>query len=170
MNQQFVLMSIPQGDGIKMETHESHDQFIRIEKGEGKAIIGNSTYKLKDGTAFIIPAGTSHQISNTSNSEPLKLYTIYSPPEHPDKLTQSTNPDKFVDQTNNVIIDTDSDELVSQSVIEKELYNIKKELTQKGGYTNYNKKEIDYEKKYNEYKNKYITLKILFLNIIKNFI
>lgn len=159
MNQQFVLMSIPQGDGIKMETHESHDQFIRIEKGEGKAIIGNSTYKLKDGTAFIIPAGTSHQISNTSNSEPLKLYTIYSPPEHPDKLTQSTNPDKFVDQTNNVIIDTDSDELVSQSVIEKELYNIKKELTQKGGYTNYNKKEIDYEKKYNEYKNKYITLK-----------
>lgn len=159
MNQQFVLMSIPQGDGIKMETHESHDQFIRIEKGEGKAIIGNSTYKLKDGTAFIIPAGTSHQISNTSNSEPLKLYTIYSPPEHPDKLTQSTNPDKFVDQTNNVIIDTDSDELVSQSVIEKELYNIKKELTQKGGYTNYNKKEINYEKKYNEYKNKYITLK-----------
>ena len=145
LNQQFVLMSIPQGDGIKMETHKSHDQFIRIEQGEGTAIVGNSTYKLKDGTAFIVPANTSHQISNTSNTEPLKLYTIYSPPEHPDKLTQSTNPDKLIEQDNNVIIETDSDELVSQSVIEKELGNIKK--------------EIDYKKKYNEYKNKYITLK-----------
>lgn len=160
MNQQFVLMSIPKGDEIKMETHKSHDQFIRIEQGEGKAIVGNSTYKLKDGTAFIVPAGTSHQISNTSNTEPLKLYTIYSPPEHPDKLTQSTNPDKLIEQENNVIIDTDSDEYVSQSVIEKELENVKKELIQKGGYINYNKKkEIDYQKKYEEYKNKYITLK-----------
>jgi mannose-6-phosphate isomerase-like protein (cupin superfamily) len=160
MNQQFVLMSIPHGDEIKMETHKSHDQFIRIEQGEGKAIVGNSTYKLKDGSAFIVPAGTSHQISNTSNTEPLKLYTIYSPPEHQDKLTQSTNPDKLIEQENNVIIDTDSDEYVSQSVIEKELENIKKELIQKGGYINYNKrKEIDYQKKYEEYKNKYITLK-----------
>ena len=160
MNQQFVLMSIPVGDGIKMETHKSHDQFIRIEQGEGKAIVGNSTYKLKDGTAFIVPANTSHQILNTSNSKSLKLYTIYSPPEHPDKLTQSTNPDVSVKLENNVIIDTDSDELISQSVIEKELENVKKELGQKGGYINYNKmKEIDYEKKYNEYKNKYITLK-----------
>jgi len=161
MNQQFVLMSIPVGDGIKMETHEYHDQFIRIEQGEGEAIVGNSTYKLKDGTAFIVPANTSHQILNTSNSKSLKLYTIYSPPEHPDKLTQPTNPDVSVKLENNVIIDTDSDELVSQSVIEKELENVKKELAQKGGYIiNYNKmKEIDYEKKYNEYKNKYITLK-----------
>jgi mannose-6-phosphate isomerase-like protein (cupin superfamily) len=159
MNQQFVLMSIPPGDEIKMETHESHDQFIRIEQGEGKAIVGNSTYKLKDGTAFIVPANTSHQISNTSNSKSLKLYTIYSPPEHPDKLIQSTNPDVSIKLEDNVIIDTDSDELVSQSVIKKELENVRKELGQKGGYIDNNKKEIDYEKKYNEYKNKYITLK-----------
>jgi mannose-6-phosphate isomerase-like protein (cupin superfamily) len=100
MNQQFVLMSIPPNDGIKMETHKSHDQFIRIEQGDGEAKLGNSTYRLKDDSAFIIPAGTPHQILNTSNTEPLKLYTIYSPPEHPDKLTQSTNPDKLTQSTN----------------------------------------------------------------------
>jgi len=160
MNQQFVLMSIPPNDGIKLETHKSHDQFIRIEQGEGKAVVGNSTYGLKDGSAFIVPANTPHQISNTSKTEPLKLYTIYSPPEHPDKLTQSTNPDQSVKLEDNVIIDTDSDEFVSQSVIEKELREVKNELVQKGGYSNIKmKKEIDYEKKYNEYKNKYITLK-----------
>lgn len=159
MNQQFVLMSIPPKSDIKLETHESHDQFIRIEQGEGEAKIGNSLYKLKDNSAFIIPAGTPHQIFNISKTEPLKLYTIYSPPEHPDKLVQSTNPDESNGLENNIIIDTDSEEFVSQSVIEKELKGIKNELIQKGGYVNYNKKEIDYEQKYNEYKNKYITLK-----------
>lgn len=160
MNQQFVLMSIPPNDGIKLEIHKSHDQFIRIEQGEGKAIIGNSTYGLKDGSAFIVPANTPHQISNTSKTEPLKLYTIYSPPEHPVKLTQSTNPDKSVKFKDNLIVDTDSDDFLSQSLIEKELREVKNELVQKGGFTLYNKKkEIDYEKKYNEYKNKYITLK-----------
>lgn len=160
MNQQFVLMSIPPNDEIKLETHESHDQFIRIEQGEGKAVIGNSTYGLKDGSAFIVPVGTPHQILNTSKTESLKLYTIYSPPEHPDKLIQSTNPDKSVKLEDNVIVDTDSDEFVSQSVIEKELREVKKELVQKGGYSSIKiNKEINYEKKYNEYKNKYVTLK-----------
>ena len=167
MNQQFVLMSIPPSDEIKMEIHKLHDQFIRIEQGEGKAVVGNSTYKLKDGSAFIVPANTSHQISNTSNKEPLKLYTIYSPPEHSDKLIQSTNPDKLIEQVNNLNTNTNTDtdtntnidELASHSLIEKELENVKKEFSQKGGYINYNSKEIDYEKKYEEYKNKYITLK-----------
>ncbi len=64
-NQQFVLMSIPPKDDIKMEKHDYHDQFIRIEQGEGNAIIGENTFKLQDNTAFIIPAGVSHKIINT---------------------------------------------------------------------------------------------------------
>lgn len=162
MNQQFVLMSIPPNSNIKLEIHKLHDQFIKIEKGEGKAIIGNSTYKLKDKSVFIIPAGTSHEILNTSKTEPLKLYTIYSPPEHPDKLIQSVNPDKSIESIEPIKLenDTNSDESLTQSVIEKELREVKKDLVKKGGYINHIKKEeIDYEKKYNEYKNKYITLK-----------
>jgi mannose-6-phosphate isomerase-like protein (cupin superfamily) len=92
INQQFVLMSIPPNDDIKIETHEFHDQFIRIEHGHGIAIIDSIKYDLKDDTGIIIPAGTKHQIINISNTESLKLYTIYSPPEHPDKLIQKNNP------------------------------------------------------------------------------
>lgn len=92
-NQQIVLMSINPGDDIKMEVHENHDQFIRIEQGEGLGIVNNKEYKLNDNSSIIVPAGSSHKIINTGNV-PLKLYTIYSPPEHPDKLVQETNPDK----------------------------------------------------------------------------
>ena len=95
-NQQFVLMSIQPKDEIKMEIHEDHDQFIRIEQGEGKAIIGKTEYVLKDDTGLIIPAGMPHQIINTSSTKTMKLYTIYSPKEHPKNLVQTTNPDKQV--------------------------------------------------------------------------
>lgn len=96
-NQQFVLMSIEPQDDIEMEVHKSHDQFIRIEQGNGKAIIGGKEYNLKDNTGLIVPAGTSHQIINTSSTEPLKLYSIYSPSpfEHPLNLVQQTNPNKL---------------------------------------------------------------------------
>jgi mannose-6-phosphate isomerase-like protein (cupin superfamily) len=145
-NQQFVLMSIPVGDNIKMEVHKNHDQFIRIEEGEGEAKIGITTYKLEDDTAFIVPAGVEHEITNKSNDKSLKLYTIYSPPEHKDKLVEKSNPDKLnsVNSTNlkeQIVVETDTEELVSPKVIKEEL------------------KKIDYKKKYNEYKNKYITLK-----------
>lgn len=93
-NQQFVLMSIQPNDDIKMEVHENHDQFVRIEQGTGKAIIGNTEYKLKEDSALIVPAGVKHQIINTNQTIPLKLYTIYSPAEHPNDLVQTTNPDK----------------------------------------------------------------------------
>ena len=93
-NQQFVLMSIGANDNIKMEVHKSHDQFIRIEEGKGKAIIGSTEYILNNNSAVIIPAGMSHQIINTDSTNPLKLYTIYSPPEHPVGLVQTTNHDK----------------------------------------------------------------------------
>lgn len=92
-NTQLVLMKIEPNDDIKMEVHKNHDQFIRIESGFGDAIINDSKYSLKADSAIIVPAGTYHQIINTSTTEPLKLYTLYSPPEHPDKLIQQTNPD-----------------------------------------------------------------------------
>ena len=94
-NQQFVLMSIKPLDDIHLETHPETDQFIRIEKGKGVAIIDKKIYDLHDGIGLIIPAGAKHQIKNTSENEHLKLYTIYSPPEHKDKLEQINNPDKF---------------------------------------------------------------------------
>ncbi len=94
VNTQLVLMSIQPQEDIKMEVHQDHDQFIRIEQGDGKAIIDGLEYELKDDSAVIVPAGTFHQIINTSLDKPLKLYTLYSPPEHKDKLVQQTNPDK----------------------------------------------------------------------------
>ncbi len=172
-NQQFVLMSISPQDNIPMEIHESHDQFIRIEQGEGEAIIGEKKYILKDNTAFIVPAGVKHEISNTSKTEPLKLYTIYSPPEHKDKLVQQTNPNRQIKSIDLKDVDIYSDsekgysdnlgseESISQSIIENELKQAGKEVNElKGGYNKLNKKNnLDYNKKYTDYKNKYITLK-----------
>jgi len=80
-NLQLVLMNIPPGQDIPYEIHEGHDQFFRIESGKGEAIVGNKTYELKDGIALVIPSGTEHTIKNTGD-KPLKLYSIYAPPEH----------------------------------------------------------------------------------------
>jgi mannose-6-phosphate isomerase-like protein (cupin superfamily) len=90
---QFVYMNIKPMDIIHKEVHKTHDQFIRVEKGKGIAIINNKKYKLQDGIGVIIPAGAIHEIKNTSKKDELKLYTIYAPPEHPKKLEQKTNPE-----------------------------------------------------------------------------
>jgi mannose-6-phosphate isomerase-like protein (cupin superfamily) len=78
-------MSIPSGEEIGFEKHTNTTQFIRIESGKGIAIVSGKKYLLKDGDAIIIPPNTKHNIIATSN-DPLKLYTIYSPPEHPKNL------------------------------------------------------------------------------------
>jgi mannose-6-phosphate isomerase-like protein (cupin superfamily) len=80
---QLVVMSIAPDEDIGMETHGDVDQFIRVEAGAGKAILNGEEHNLEDGSAVVIPAGTQHNIVNSSRSKPLKLYTIYSPPEHP---------------------------------------------------------------------------------------
>lgn len=80
-NQQLVLMSIKPNQDIGNEIHNDVDQFIRIEKGIGKAIINNNEYLLNDGSIVMIPRGCEHNIINTGNDD-LKLYSIYSPPEH----------------------------------------------------------------------------------------
>jgi mannose-6-phosphate isomerase-like protein (cupin superfamily) len=81
---QLVVMALQAGEEIGLETHDGIDQFIRVEAGTGKAILNGEEKDLADGSAVVIPAGTEHNVINTSQSEALKLYTIYSPPEHPD--------------------------------------------------------------------------------------
>ena len=83
-NTQLVLMTLRPGDEIGLETHEEHDQFIRVEAGTGTVIMNGEKHALADGIAVIIPAGVEHNVINTSRSEALRLYTLYSPPEHPE--------------------------------------------------------------------------------------
>jgi mannose-6-phosphate isomerase-like protein (cupin superfamily) len=78
---QLVLMNLRAGEEIGMEVHEL-DQFIRFEAGEGKVILDGDEHRVHDGIAVVIPAGTKHNVVNISKKEDLKLYTIYSPPEH----------------------------------------------------------------------------------------
>lgn len=89
---QLVLMSIAPGEEIGMETHHL-DQFLRIEAGTGKAILDGVETDIEDGSAIVVPAGTQHNFVNTSASEPLKLYTVYSPPDHKDGLVHHTKAD-----------------------------------------------------------------------------
>jgi mannose-6-phosphate isomerase-like protein (cupin superfamily) len=89
-NSQLVLMSLKPKEEIGMEVHAENDQFFRFEKGEGKCIIDDNEYELKDGVAIIVPAGAQHNIINTSQTEDLKLYTIYSPAHHKDGIVRAT--------------------------------------------------------------------------------
>jgi mannose-6-phosphate isomerase-like protein (cupin superfamily) len=87
---QLVLMSIKPGDEIGEETHEDVDQFFRFEEGDGKVIIDGMEHRVKDGKGIIVPAGARHNVVNTSRLVDLKLYTIYSPPEHQDGVVRHT--------------------------------------------------------------------------------
>ena len=87
---QLVLMSLKPKKEIGMETHADNDQFFRFEKGQGKCIIDGNEYNLEDGSAIIVPAGARHNIINTSETEDLKLYTIYSPAHHKDGIVRET--------------------------------------------------------------------------------
>ncbi|MFC1632625.1 cupin domain-containing protein [Patescibacteria group bacterium] len=86
---QLVLMSLQAGEEIGAEVHDDHDQFFRVEAGTGKAIIDGNEYTLEDGISVTVPAGADHNVINTGD-EPLKLYTIYSPPEHADGVLHAT--------------------------------------------------------------------------------
>ncbi|MGK2962049.1 MAG: cupin domain-containing protein [Gemmatimonadaceae bacterium] len=91
---QLVLMTIQPGDEIGREKHEGHDQFIRIESGTGEVLMDGRVQPVYDGSAFIIPSGVEHNVTNTSADEPLRLYTLYSPPEHPDGTVQHAKEDE----------------------------------------------------------------------------
>ena len=91
-NSQLVLMNLPPQEDIGEETH-TLDQFIRVEAGKGVAILDGVEHRISDGTAVVIPAGTRHNVVNDSASEALKLYTLYSPPEHRDGTVHPTKTD-----------------------------------------------------------------------------
>jgi mannose-6-phosphate isomerase-like protein (cupin superfamily) len=80
---QLVYMSLKPKEEIGLEIHPSTTQFFRIESGFGIAKVGERTLVLKDDISFIVPAGIEHNVKNISSTKPLKLYTIYSPPQHP---------------------------------------------------------------------------------------
>jgi len=87
---QLVLMSLKPKEEIGSEVHEENDQFLRFEGGTGRVVIDDSKYTVKDGDAVVIPAGARHNVINTSATEELKLYTIYSPPHHKDGIVRKT--------------------------------------------------------------------------------
>ena len=91
MKSQLVLMTIQPGDEIGSETHDL-DQFIRIEAGQAVVTLDGVNHTLEDDWAVVIPAGTEHNVVNTGN-EPLRLYSIYSPPEHKDRTVHATKAD-----------------------------------------------------------------------------
>jgi len=95
---QLVLMSLKPKEEIGMEVHEENDQFFRFEKGQGKCIIDGNEYDLGDGMAIVVPAGSQHNIINTSDTEELKLYTIYSPAHHKDGIVRATKEEASTQQ------------------------------------------------------------------------
>lgn len=91
-NLQLVLMALAPGSDIGAEVHEDHDQFFRVDAGKGEVEIDGKRSPIEDGFAVIVPAGARHNVINTG-SEPLRLYTIYSPPEHRDGVVARTKAD-----------------------------------------------------------------------------
>jgi mannose-6-phosphate isomerase-like protein (cupin superfamily) len=94
---QLVLMSIEPGSEIGEEVHEDRDQFFRIEKGKGEVWINGHRTKIESDTAIVVPAGARHNVKNTGR-EPLKLYTIYGPPEHADRTVHLTKKDAMASE------------------------------------------------------------------------
>ena len=90
---QLVVMTLQVGEDIGQERHDDVDQFLRVESGEGEAILDGEHHSLHDGSAVVVPAGVEHNIVNTSSSTALRLYTIYTPPEHPDGTINRTKAD-----------------------------------------------------------------------------
>ena len=96
-NSQLVVMSLLPGEEIGMEVHHL-DQFIRVEAGQGKAILDGAEHDISDGFAVVVPAGTNHNIVNASQTEKMKLYTVYSPSNHKDGKIHVTKADAEADE------------------------------------------------------------------------
>lgn len=87
---QLVAMTLQVGEEIGAEIHEGHDQFFRIEKGNGEVMIDETTYTVAAGDLVIVPSGANHNVTNTSDTDVLELYTIYTPPEHEEGTVHAT--------------------------------------------------------------------------------
>ena len=94
---QLVLMSLKPNEEIGEEVHEL-DQFLRIEAGRGMAVLDGVEHEIRDGSAIVVPAGTKHNIINTSSDSEMKLYTVYSPPEHKDGVVRATKADAIAQE------------------------------------------------------------------------
>lgn len=99
---QLVVMSLLPNEDIGLEVHEIVDQFFRIEMGEGKVVINDEEHVIKDGDAFIVPAGVKHNVLNTSSTTSLKLYTLYSPAHHKDGVSHQTKAMGEADMTDHI--------------------------------------------------------------------
>lgn len=89
---QLVVMTLQPGEEIGAEVHEDRDQFFRFEEGGGQVDIDDNSYAVVDGSGVIVPAGARHNVRNTGDA-PLRLYTLYGPPEHIDGLVEATKAD-----------------------------------------------------------------------------
>ena len=87
---QLVLMNLRPNEEIGTEVHTDNDQFFRVEKGTGKCVIDGNEYEITDGSAIVVPAGAQHNVLNSSATESLKLYTVYSPAHHKDGIVRAT--------------------------------------------------------------------------------
>ncbi len=94
---QLVVMSLIPGEEIGAEIHQL-DQFIRVEKGEGKAVLDGEDFAITDGSVVIVPSGTKHNIINTSTSDAMKLYTLYAPPNHKEGAIHKTKAEAEADE------------------------------------------------------------------------
>lgn len=99
---QLVVMCLKPGEEIGYEVHKNVDQFFRVEKGRGKVIIDGEENLVINGAGIIVPAGSEHNVINISTSNDLKLYTIYSPPQHKNGIIHKTKQDAMADETNHL--------------------------------------------------------------------
>lgn len=90
---QLVLMTLKAGEEIGEETHPATDQFFRFESGSGKCIIDETEYLVKNGDVIVVPSGAKHNVINTASDTPLKMYTIYAPPNHQYQTIRATKED-----------------------------------------------------------------------------
>ncbi|MEK7129118.1 MAG: cupin domain-containing protein [Patescibacteria group bacterium] len=97
-NSQLVVMSLKPGEDIGEEVHEL-DQFIRCEAGQARAVLNGVSHEISDGFVVVVPAGAKHNIINTSSDKELKLYTLYSPPNHKDGTVHATKLDAMSDES-----------------------------------------------------------------------
>ncbi len=95
---QLVLMSLLPGEDIGMEIHKENDQFFRFEEGSGKVVISGTEYEVEDDDAVVVPAGEEHNVINTSETESLKFYTIYSPAHHKDQIVRATKEEAMANE------------------------------------------------------------------------
>ena len=98
---QLVVMCLQPNEDIGVEVHQNVDQFFRIEEGEGKVVLNDEEHPLKNGDAVVVPAGTQHNVINTSAEKQLKLYTIYSPAQHKDGTVHKTKAEAMAAETQN---------------------------------------------------------------------